>query len=93
MFFGALGGLGLAYLGYVKFILGEDIGQRPLILISVMFVVMSIQLLTTGLLGEIISRTYFASADHKPYQVRKSSSTLSTQTQWRSADAEDLNRM
>jgi glycosyltransferase involved in cell wall biosynthesis len=88
MFFGALGCLGLAYLGFIKFVLGEDIGQRPLILISVMFVVMAIQLLTTGLLGEIVSRTYFASGDHKPYLVRKSSSSSLAQTHWHSAVAE-----
>jgi glycosyltransferase involved in cell wall biosynthesis len=86
LFFGGLGLVALTYLGFVKFVFGEDIGHRPLILIGVMFVVMAIQLFTTGLLGEIVSRTYYASSDHKPYVIRKRSSSGLDQESWKSAD-------
>lgn len=82
LFFGALGSVALVYLGIVKFIFGQDIGNRPLILIAVMFVVMAIQLFTTGLLGEIISRTYYASGNHKPYLVRKRDSSDFSEQCW-----------
>lgn len=67
--FGALGGLGLAYLGVLK-ILGEDIGTRPLLTISVLLIVMSVQFLLSGVLAEMISRTYYSASDRKPYSIR-----------------------
>ncbi len=67
--FGSVGSLILFYLSYVKFFLGEDIGTRPLLLVGVVFVIASIQLLTTGVLAEFLSRTYFESANVKSYVV------------------------
>ncbi|MCP4725091.1 MAG: glycosyltransferase family 2 protein [bacterium] len=69
--FGSLGSMILMYLSYVKFMLGEDIGTRPLLLVGVVFVISSIQLLTTGVLAEFLSRTYFESANVKSYVVRE----------------------
>jgi glycosyltransferase involved in cell wall biosynthesis len=68
--FGALGALALGYLFIVKVFFGEDIGTRPLLLVGVLFVVMSIQFLTTGVLSELIARTYFESSAIKPYIIR-----------------------
>lgn len=67
--FGALGSLGLGYLFILK-LLGEDIGTRPLLIISVLFMVMSIQFLLSGVLAEMMSRTYYSAADRKHYSVR-----------------------
>jgi glycosyltransferase involved in cell wall biosynthesis len=67
--FGALGTLGLAHLGFVKFVLGESIGGRPLLFISVLLVVVSIQFLTTGVLAELLSRTFFESSGRDAYHV------------------------
>ncbi|MBO1927647.1 glycosyltransferase family 2 protein [Thiomicrorhabdus sp. 6S2-11] len=67
--FGALGSLGLAYLGVIK-LLGEDIGTRPLLIISVLLMVMSVQFLLSGILAEMISRTYYSASDRKPYSIR-----------------------
>jgi glycosyltransferase involved in cell wall biosynthesis len=72
----ALGGLGsviLGYLGWVKFGLGQDIGQRPLLLVGVVLVIASLQFLTTGVVAELLTRTYFESARGKPYVVRSAS--------------------
>lgn len=68
--FGALGTLILGYLLHVKFLLGEDIGNRPLLLVGVLFIVVSVQFLTTGVLSELIARTYFESGHSRSYEIR-----------------------
>ncbi len=65
--FGTLGGLILTYLAYVKIILGADIGQRPLLMLGILLVVMSIQFMTTGVLAELMARTYFESREGRAY--------------------------
>jgi glycosyltransferase involved in cell wall biosynthesis len=71
MVVGALGGLILAYLSWVKLVLGEDIGTRPLLLLGVLLVVLSVQFITTGVMAELIARTYFESSDSRPYVIRR----------------------
>lgn len=72
LIFGGLGAAGLAYLAFVKIILDEDIGTRPLLLVSVLLVVMSVQFLTTGVLSEMMTRTYFESSQTRSYVIRES---------------------
>jgi glycosyltransferase involved in cell wall biosynthesis len=67
--FGVLGALIMAHLAVVKFGFGEDIGQRPILFVGILFIVASIQLLTTGVLAELLSRTFFESSDHKSFCV------------------------
>ena len=69
LIFGALGSLGMAWLGFVKFVLGEAIAGRPLLFVSVLFIVMSIQMLTTGVLSELLARTFFESSGGRAYHV------------------------
>ncbi|RIK33435.1 MAG: glycosyltransferase [Chloroflexi bacterium] len=64
------GGLAGLYLTYHKLILGENIGQRPLLLLAVLLVVIGVQLVTMGLLGEMVTRTYHESQDKPIYIVR-----------------------
>jgi glycosyltransferase involved in cell wall biosynthesis len=71
LIFGGLGAAGLAYLAFVKIFLGEDIGTRPLLLVSVLLVVMSVQFLTTGVLSEMMTRTYFESSQTRSYIIRE----------------------
>jgi glycosyltransferase involved in cell wall biosynthesis len=59
---GGLGGLAMGYLTFIKFVLGEDIGTRPMLFIGILLLVASLQLLTTGVLAEMLSRTFFASS-------------------------------
>ena len=66
---GSVGGILLAYLGFLKIFLGEDIGTRPLFLISVVCVIAALQFLTTGVLSELISRTYFESSQRQQYVI------------------------
>ncbi len=73
MFIGGLGGLILGYLGVLKIGFGEDIGTRPLLLIGILFILVAVQLMTTGVLSELNSRTYFATGDTRSYTVRRDS--------------------
>jgi len=77
-FFGSLGlGLGavsaliLAYLFVDKFIMGNDIGTRPLFMIGVMLFLSAVQMITTGILAEMIARTYYREDSAVSYIVRE----------------------
>ncbi|WP_425356471.1 glycosyltransferase family 2 protein [Xaviernesmea rhizosphaerae] len=77
-FFGSLGlGIGaislliLFFLAVEKYGFGEDIGTRPLLIIGVMLFLSSVQLITTGILSEMIARTYFQNKDTGSYTVRQ----------------------
>lgn len=52
-------------------LLGEDIWGRPLLILGMMMVIGGIQLITIGLVLEILMRTYYESQDKKAYQVRE----------------------
>jgi len=65
-----IGLLGVAYLTVLKF-LGYSIGDRPLLIASVLMLVVGVQLIMTGLLGELMMRVYFESSGRKTYAVRE----------------------
>ncbi len=65
-----LGGIGLAYLFVLKLI-GQSIGSRPLLILSVLMVIVGIQSIMMGLLGELMMRIYFESSNRKTYTVRE----------------------
>lgn len=68
--FGSIGMASLAYLFFVKFVLGENIGTRPLLFIAILCIMMSVQFLTTGVLSELVARTYFESGHQRSYILR-----------------------
>lgn len=53
---GALGGVAMVWLLVDKFVLGANIGNRPLLLGAILLLVFSIQFLTTGVLAEMLVR-------------------------------------
>ena len=70
----ALSGLGTIlglYLSVVKLALGQDIGSRPLLLLSILLMVLGVQMITMGLLGELVVRTYHESQGKRIYVVRE----------------------
>jgi len=76
--FGSLGliallvGVGLGvYLSVLKLATGQDIGSRPLLMLSALLMTMGMQLVAMGLLGELIVRTYHESQDKPIYTVRE----------------------
>lgn len=66
-----IGGLILVYLMIVKFALGEDIGNRPLLILGILLLFVGIQFFTTGIIIDLQMRTYFESQQKRPYKVRK----------------------
>lgn len=67
----ALGVVVGVYLSFLKIFLGQSIGNRPLLLLAVLLVVIGVQLVTMGLLGEMITRTYYESQNKTIYVVRE----------------------
>jgi glycosyltransferase involved in cell wall biosynthesis len=67
----AMGVLIGLFLTFLKVFLHEDIGNRPLLLLAVLLVVIGVQLITMGLLGEMITRTYYESQNKPIYVVRE----------------------
>ena len=47
-----------------------DMTGNPLLLLSVMLVLVGIQLISMGLLGEVMTRTYFESQGKASYLIR-----------------------
>jgi len=62
---GFIGGAFSIYLAADKLILGHDIGGRPLLLLAVLCIILGVQLIVMGLLGEMLARVYHES-QHKP---------------------------
>lgn len=65
-----IGMLMFTYLVLVKLFMGEDIGTRPLLIISVMLIILGVQLIGMGLLGELIMRVYHEPQGRKQYILR-----------------------
>jgi glycosyltransferase involved in cell wall biosynthesis len=68
---GGLSALILFYLFVDKFVFGNDIGTRPMLIVGVMLFLSSVQLITTGILAEMMARLYTGENDTPPYIVRK----------------------
>lgn len=66
---GAVGGLIMTHLMVVKFALGESIGERPLLLVGILCLIASAQFLTTGVLAELLARTFFESSGKPAYSL------------------------
>ncbi|MEY8021205.1 glycosyltransferase family 2 protein [Muriicola sp. SD30] len=58
------------YLLLVKLGLGEDIGNRPLLIFGMMFIIGGIQLFTIGIVMELLIRTYYESQSKRPYRIK-----------------------
>ena len=83
MVVGALGGLMLTYLVVLKLVFGEDIGDRPLLLLGVLMIVVSIQFFTTGIMSEMMTRTYYESSDTKPYILSVRTTQAESENDWK----------
>jgi len=64
------GGLTLGYLAVDKLVFGHAIGGRPLLLLGVMLVLMAVQLIAAGVLGELLTRIYHEPQGRPHYRVR-----------------------
>jgi glycosyltransferase involved in cell wall biosynthesis len=66
-----IGGALLAYLGFVRVVLQQPIADRPLVLFAILLTMVGVQLVTMGLLGELVVRTYHESQGKPIYAVRE----------------------
>ncbi len=76
-FFGFIG-LVLFLAGFFPFVYlillkltGHSIGNRPLLIISVLFILAGIQMFTAGIISEVLMRIYYESQDKRPYVIRR----------------------
>lgn len=68
---GALGFLLALYLSVEKIAFGRDIGSRPLLLLAILLIILGVQLVIMGLLGEMLARVYHESQGKPIFTVRK----------------------
>lgn len=68
---GGVGALITAYLAYIRLFAHQGIGDRPLLLLGVMLIFIGVQLVTFGLLAEVMARTYYESQDKPTYVIRE----------------------
>ncbi|HEX9696189.1 MAG TPA: glycosyltransferase family 2 protein [Actinomycetota bacterium] len=71
MLMGLAGSGLLVWMGVERFGLGHPIGGRPALLIGMLLVLAGVQLVTLGLLGEAMTRAYYAGRGRHPYTVRR----------------------
>jgi len=70
------GMLALAMLAWAKLVEGEAIANRPLLLFALLLVVIGVQFICTGILTEMLARTYFEAGTARTYLVRDTLGTL-----------------
>ena len=68
---GGLGSLILAYLAYVRLWVQQGIADRPILLLGMLLVFVGVQLVTFGLLAELLARTYYESQNKPVYAIRE----------------------
>lgn len=61
----------LAWLAWLKLVEGEPIASRPLLLLAVLLVVIGVQFVCTGIVTEVLARTYFEVGAARTYLVRE----------------------
>ncbi len=78
---GALGTAILAYLFGVKLLFNESIGTRPLLFAGFFLVIAAVQMITSGVLAEVLSRVLFESGGSRSYFLRDDT-TLAASEGW-----------
>jgi glycosyltransferase involved in cell wall biosynthesis len=59
------------YLAFTKILYNTDIGSRPLLLLGVLLIILGVQFIGIGLMGELIMRTYYETQHKQIYVVRE----------------------
>lgn len=66
----AAGFLVCAFLVVQKLMFAERLAERPLLLLGILLIMVGVQLLSLGLVADVVSRTYHESQGKRPYHVR-----------------------
>jgi hypothetical protein len=59
------------WLAMRKLFYHEEIGNRPLLMLGILLIVVGVQLVSLGLVADVLSRTYHESQGKRPYYVRE----------------------
>jgi glycosyltransferase involved in cell wall biosynthesis len=68
---GGIGGLWTAILVFEKVVLGYSLGRRPALLLAILLIVVGVQFVSLGLIGEMITRTYHESQGKPIYVIKE----------------------
>jgi hypothetical protein len=63
-------GMGLNVYLLIQKVIGLDVWGKPILLLAIMLTLGGIQLITSGILAEILMRTYYESQKKKTYNIR-----------------------
>jgi glycosyltransferase involved in cell wall biosynthesis len=65
-------GMGIGfYLATLKIVAGEELADRPLLLLGVLLMMLGAQFISLGLIGELVVRTYYETQKKPTYVVRE----------------------
>ena len=68
---GLIGALWTGILVFEKIVLGRPLHDRPALLLAILLVIVGVQFISIGLLGEMLTRTYHESQDKPVYVIRE----------------------
>ena len=68
---GGLGGLLITYLTIARLVFGVPLGDRPLLIFAFMLLIIGLQFILFGLIGEMQTRIYYESQNKPIYHVRR----------------------
>ncbi|MEW6410267.1 MAG: glycosyltransferase family 2 protein [Nitrospirota bacterium] len=69
-----IGGIGFCfavYLAFIKLVYGYNIGNRPLLLLAILLIIIGVQFITIGLLAEIQTRAYYELQRKPTYVIQE----------------------
>src|SRR5208282_913847 len=68
---GLIGAMWTAILVFEKIVLGRPLHDRPALLLAILMVIVGVQFISIGLLGEMLTRTYHESQDKPVYVIKE----------------------
>ena len=68
---GLIGSLWMGILVFEKVVLGHSLHDRPALLLAIVLVIVGVQFISIGLLGEMLARTYHESQDKPVYVIKE----------------------
>ena len=60
-----------SYLFILKFFFGQPLSNRPIMFLVILLIIFGFQLITLGLLGELLIRTYYESQNKPVYMIKE----------------------
>jgi len=59
------------YLSALKLLFNQPLGDRPLLSLAILLIIFGVQLITMGLLGELVIRNYYESQNKPTYMIKE----------------------